>query len=96
MEHQYFGKGLKSYLALKASTAIHTTVPALVAELIAALQEAEADRFPQSLRQPRFSPAQALLPARQSHLLALLQVRFTVRRLVGKWTGQKNQWLANL
>lgn len=68
----------------QASSAVQAAVPALIPELIATLQEAEAHRLPQRLGQARFPATQSLLAPAQTHLLALLQVRLARRRLVGK------------
>lgn len=58
----------------QAGPALQAAVPALAAELELALQDPEADRVPQRLRQPRLPPAQPLLLAGQLEQLALLHV----------------------
>lgn len=75
----------------EASSAVQAAVPALTPELVATLQQTEAHRFPQRLGQTGLPAAQPLLPPGQSHLLALLQVGLSRRRLVGKRTRQKHQ-----
>lgn len=70
----------------EAPSAIQTAVPALVPELIATLQQAEAHRLPQRLGQTWFPAAHPLLPPGQTHLLALLQVGLSCRSFIGKWT----------
>lgn len=77
----------------KAPSAVQTAVPALIPELIATLQQAEAHRLPQRLGQTRFPATQPLLPPGQSHLLALLKVGLPCRRLIGERTRQKHQGL---
>lgn len=73
--------------------AIQAAVPALVAELVAALEQAEAHGLAQGLGQARLASTQPLLPPRQHHLLALLQVGLARRRLVGEVARQEDQGL---
>lgn len=70
----------------EASPAVQAAVPALAPELEATLQQAEAHGLPERLGQTWLPAAHALLPPAQTHLLALLQVRLSAWRLIGKRT----------
>lgn len=78
----------------KTPAAVQATVPALVPELIAALQEAEAHWFTQRLGQTRLAATQSFLPTGQGHLLALFQVSFSRWGFIGERGRQKDQGLS--